>query len=141
MPGVKSKLLIIVFGLTHTKLRSRLHKGSLGVILQTVKADVKQGTAFWPCGSCRLNCKSDCIRRDACKQWFHAKCENQAAADLDFLKNASVTYTYNDCVAIELGTSPYNYLYELTSMKQVGIKINACLLHVSISYILLRLDE
>lgn len=126
-------------------LKVVLHK-SMSVLRSIMPAKKRkitstQRTAFWPCGSCRLNCKSDCIRCAACKQWFHAKCENLSVVDLDCLKNASVTYTCNDCFAIELGTSPYNYHYGLTRMKQVGIQINACLLHVSVRYILLRLDE
>ena len=63
-----------------------------------------QRSAFWPCGSCRLNCKSDCILCDSCKQWFHAKCENLSVADLDIQKDASVTYTCNDCFDIVIGT-------------------------------------
>ena len=76
-----------------------------------------QRSAFWPCGSCRLNCKSDCILCDSCKQWFHAKCENLSVADLDIQKDASVTYTCDDCFDIVIGTSPYNYHYGLTRMK------------------------
>ena len=32
-------------------------------------------SAFWPCGSCRQNCKSSSICCDACRRWHHASCE------------------------------------------------------------------
>ena len=88
------------------------------------KVTSTQRSAFWPYGSCGLNCKSDCILCDACKQWFHAKCGNLSVADLDIQKDASVTYTCNDCFNIEIGTSPYNYHYGL-------MKVSIQSMHVS----------
>ena len=50
------------------------------------KIAVSQRSTFWPCGSCRQNCKTDCIQCDACKQRYHAQCEDLSVVE----ENANV---------------------------------------------------
>lgn len=105
------------------------------------KITVSKRSAFWPCGSCRQNCASG-IQCDACKQWFHAQCQDLSEGDLNVLSSSTATYTCEDCFTIELGSSPYEYLYGLTRMRQVIIIKNCrCFPQISDRYILLRLDE
>ena len=106
------------------------------------KITVSQRSAFWPCGTCRQNCRSDCIRCDSCKQWYHAKCEDLSADDFKFYTESTATYTCENCFSIDVGSSQYNFLYGLTRMRQVNILTkNARVSNTSSSaYILLRLD-
>ena len=96
------------------------------------KITVSQRSAFWPCGSCRQNCKTDCIQCDACKQWYHAQCEDLSVAELNFFTDSTAMYMCEDCFGIELGSSPYEYLYGLTRMRQVNIckKMQICPTHL-----------
>ena len=80
-----------------------------------------QRSAFWPCGSCRRNCKSESICCDACRRWHHTGCEDLTASEFKFFNESDAPYTCNDCSAIEIGNSPYNYLYALTRLRQVNI--------------------
>ena len=68
-----------------------------------------QRSAFWPCGSCRRNCKSESICCDACRRWHHTGCEGLTASEFKFFNESDAPYTCNDCSAIEIGNSPYNY--------------------------------
>ena len=63
--------------------------------------------------------------------------------ELKFFTDFTTTHTCEDCFGIELGSSPYQYLYGLTRMRQVNIckKMQMCVPHISVRYILLRLDE
>ena len=56
----------------------------------------KRKTAFWPCGSCRQNCKAGSICCDACRRWHHASCEGLNAADFKFFNESDAPYTCND---------------------------------------------
>ena len=43
------------------------------------------------------------------------------AAEFKFFNESDAPYTCNDCFAIEIGNSPYNYKYALTRLRQVNI--------------------
>ena len=101
-----------------------------------------QRSAFWPCGSCRQNCKTEPICCDACRRWHHASCEGLTDLEFSFFNVSDAPCTCNDCFLIELGKSPYEYLYALTGLRQVNIINEMQSIHTSLSAdILLRLDE
>ena len=106
------------------------------------KITVSQRSAFWPCGSCRQNCRSDCIRCDTCKRWYHSKCEDLSADDFKFYTETTATYTCESCFSIDLGHAPYQFLYGLTRTRQVIMTkyLRTRVPHVFACYILLRLD-
>ena len=83
------------------------------------KITVSQRSADWPCGSCRQNCRSDCIRCDTCKSWYHAQCEDLSADDFKFYTQSTAAYECERCFSIILGYSPYQFPYGLTRMRQV----------------------
>ena len=43
------------------------------------------------------------------------------AAEFKFFNESDAPYTCNNCFAIEIGNSPYNYWYALTRLRQVNI--------------------
>ena len=99
-------------------------------------------SAFWPCGSCRQNCKTESICCDACKRWHHASCEGLTDSEFSFFNGSDASYTCNDCFSIELGNSPYQYSWALTRLRQVNIFNKMHRNHTSLSAdILLRLEE
>ena len=47
--------------------------------------------------------------------------EGLNAAEFKFFNESDAPYICNDCFAIEIGNSRYNYLYALTRLRQVNI--------------------
>ncbi|KAL3848349.1 hypothetical protein ACJMK2_019217 [Sinanodonta woodiana] len=77
--------------------------------------------AFWPCGSCRLICTSDCILCDSCKQWNHSKCAQLSGEKMNvFYENDKVPYVCNSCFMLEIRTLANNYTDGLCRLAQMS---------------------
>lgn len=90
---------------------------------QKRKISVKERAAFWPCGSCRLNCKTDSIFCDTCQSWYHAACEQLSSKHFSIYQNSNLAYTCNSCFRQEVGDVNYDYSQGIARLKKVRIKL------------------
>ena len=51
----------------------------------------------WPCGACKVSCKTDCIMCNVCGIWYHTACENLTDSQMVQLSDKEVTYRCSQC--------------------------------------------
>ena len=62
----------------------------------------------WPCGQCKLSCKTDCVCCESCNVWFHAKCERLSANEMSTLSDNSVYFICTNCCKNDQGNFDYD---------------------------------
>ena len=63
---------------------------------------------LYPCKGCSLNCSTDCILCDVCKNWFHFACENLSAEDIKVLTEKKLDYICVICSSTKEGNFDFS---------------------------------